>query len=37
MHKFVARTPEIKWASDTIKQQAKKAKSNKDSGKKDCP
>ena len=37
MHEFVAKTPEIKWATDTIEQQAKKAKSNKDSGKKDCP
>ena len=37
MHEFVTRTPEINWASDAIEQQAKKAKSNKDSGKKDCP
>ena len=37
IHEFVTRTPEINWASDTIKQQAKKTKTNKDSDKKDCP
>ena len=37
MYEFVTRTPEINCASDTIEQQAKKAKTNKDSGKKDCP